>query len=129
MNILNAPSECTPFNRDRTLDPEPALYTFMDNDILSRVRSRESNARSYSRRIPIVLKRAKGIYVEDIEGRQFIDCLAGAGSLILGHNHPVTQEAMLRVINNDLPLHTLDLATPIRDEFIRDLFELLPPEF
>jgi diaminobutyrate-2-oxoglutarate transaminase len=105
------------------------LYTFEDNEILARLRRWESNARSYSRRIPIVLKRAKGIYVEDIEGRTFIDCLAGAGALILGHNHPVVRKAMMNVIESDLPLHTLDLATPVKDQFIQNLLEILPRDF
>jgi diaminobutyrate-2-oxoglutarate transaminase len=109
--------------------PLNSLYTIEDNEVLLRLKQRESNARSYSRRIPIVLKHAKGIYVEDIEGRRYIDCLAGAGALVLGHNHPVTQAAMLKVINEDAPLQTLDLATPVRDQFMQDLFEILPKDF
>lgn len=106
-----------------------ALYTFEDHEILARQRHWESNARSYPRRIPLVLKRAKGIYVEDIEGRTFIDCLAGAGTLVLGHNHPVVRDAILDVVNGELPLHTLDLATPTKDQFVQDLLEILPSEF
>lgn len=105
------------------------LYTFEDNEILARQRLWESNARSYSRRIPLVLKRANGLYVEDIEGRRFIDCLAGAGTLILGHNHPAIREAILDVIESDLPLHTLDLATPVKDQFVQDLLGILPSDF
>ncbi|MDE9359666.1 hypothetical protein NB859_011610, partial [Pseudomonas aeruginosa] len=37
---------------------------------------KESNARSYPRRIPLALKKARGLLVEDVEGRTFIDCLA-----------------------------------------------------
>jgi diaminobutyrate-2-oxoglutarate transaminase len=111
----------------RPIGPEP--YDLEDNEILARQRRWESNARSYPRRIPLVLTRAKGIYVEDIEGRTFIDCLAGAGSLILGHNHPVSREAMLEIISRDLPLHTLDLATPTKDKFIADLLGILPKVF
>ncbi|MGV2836265.1 aminotransferase class III-fold pyridoxal phosphate-dependent enzyme, partial [Pseudomonas shirazensis] len=68
--------------------PQP-LYEFAESPLLLRQQQQESNARSYPRRIPLALKRARGIYVEDVEGRQFIDCLAGAGTLALGHNHPV----------------------------------------
>lgn len=84
------------------------------------------NARSYPRRIPLALKRARGIHVEDVEGRQFIDCLAGAGTLALGHNHPVVVEAIQRVLADELPLHTLDLTTPVKDRFVQDLFAVLP---
>ncbi|MDF0734266.1 aspartate aminotransferase family protein [Pseudomonas entomophila] len=105
--------------------PEP-LYHFEDSALLLRQQQQESNARSYPRRIPLALKRARGIHVEDVEGRQFIDCLAGAGTLALGHNHPVVIEAIQRVLADELPLHTLDLTTPVKDQFVQDLFGVLP---
>ncbi|MCQ9424671.1 aspartate aminotransferase family protein [Pseudomonas sp. LJDD11] len=102
-------------------------YHFEDNPILARQKQQESNARSYPRRIPLALKRARGIHVEDVEGRIFIDCLAGAGTLALGHNHPVITDAIRQVLDDELPLHTLDLSTPIKDRFVQDLFAVLPP--
>jgi len=105
--------------------PQP-LYEFTDSPLLQRQQQQESNARSYPRRIPLALKRARGIHVEDVEGRQFIDCLAGAGTLALGHNHPVVVEAIQRVLADELPLHTLDLTTPVKDRFVQDLFGILP---
>lgn len=96
---------------------------------LQRQTQRESNARSYPRRIPIAMREAKGIYVKDADGNLYLDCLAGAGTLALGHNHPVVVEAMQRVLNDNLPLHTLDLTTPIKDQFVEELFASLPPAF
>ncbi|UBM26891.1 aspartate aminotransferase family protein [Pseudomonas sp. p1(2021b)] len=112
----------------QTLPPSApqALYEFEDSPLLLRQQRQESNARSYPRRIPLALKRARGIHVEDVEGRQFIDCLAGAGTLALGHNHPVVIEAIQQVLADELPLHTLDLTTPVKDRFVQDLFGLLP---
>ena len=107
--------------------PTETLYQFNESPLLARQSQQESNARSYPRRIPLALKRAKGIYVEDVEGRRFIDCLAGAGTLALGHNHPVVIEAIQQVLTDELPLHTLDLTTPVKDQFVQDLFGLLPP--
>src|SRR5471030_3415228 len=109
--------------------PKPAetLYQFNESPLLTRQNQQESNARSYPRRIPLALKRAKGIYVEDVEGRSFIDCLAGAGTLALGHNHAVVIDAIQQVLSDELPLHTLDLTTPVKDQFVQDLFGLLPP--
>lgn len=104
-------------------------YSFTPNALLEHQTARESSARSYPRRIPLALKRAEGIYVEDIEGRVFIDCLAGAGTLALGHNHAVVIEAIQRVLEDGTPLHTLDLMTPVKDRFMQDLFESLPAEF
>ncbi|NWA00119.1 aspartate aminotransferase family protein [Pseudomonas gingeri] len=106
--------------------PVETLYEFEESPLLARQSRQESNARSYPRRIPLALKRAKGLYVEDVEGRRFIDCLAGAGTLALGHNHPVVIEAIQQVLADELPLHTLDLTTPVKDQFVQDLFGLLP---
>jgi diaminobutyrate-2-oxoglutarate transaminase len=112
-----------------TGEPQEVLYHFEDSPLLERQKQQESNARSYPRRIPLALKRAQGIYVEDVEGRTFIDCLAGAGTLALGHNHPVVIAAIRKVLDDGLPLHTLDLTTPVKDQFVQDLFDLLPEEF
>jgi diaminobutyrate-2-oxoglutarate transaminase len=101
-------------------------YSFADNSLLIRQAKRESNARSYPRRIPLALKRGRGIYVEDVDGRVFIDCLAAAGTLVLGHNHPVVVEALERALRSELPMQTLDLTTPVKDAFVEELFSLLP---
>jgi len=109
--------------------PSDFLYVIQDSPILRRQQQLESNARSYPRRIPLALKRARGIHVEDTEGRTFIDCLAGAGALVLGHNHPIVIQAIRQALDDELPLLTLDLTTPVKDRFVQDLFSLLPPAF
>jgi diaminobutyrate-2-oxoglutarate transaminase len=101
-------------------------YVFSGNALLARQQQRESNARSYPRRIPIALKRARGIYVEDVEGRVYIDCLAAAGTLVLGHNHPVVVGAIQHALDSELPMQTLDLTTPVKDQFTDELFSMLP---
>lgn len=104
-------------------------YCLDSTPILERQNRQESNARSYPRRIPLVLERAYGTYVQDSRGQVFIDCLAGAGTLALGHNHPVVVEAIQRTLNVGLPMHTLDLATPVKDAFMQEVFDSLPTEF
>src|SRR6202022_4741345 len=96
--------------------------------ILDRQRDRESSARSYARHLPIVPVRAEGMTVYGADGRVYLDCLAGAGTLALGHNHPVAIEAVRRVLDSGAPLHRLALATPIKDEFTETLLSVLPPD-
>nr|WP_171030899.1 diaminobutyrate--2-oxoglutarate transaminase [Pseudomonas mosselii] len=104
-------------------------YCLDSTPALQRQMQRESNARSYPRRIPLELKGAQGVYVEDSRGQVYIDCLAGAGTLALGHNHPIIVEAIQKTLASGLPLHSLDLSTPIKDAFVETVFDLLPGDF
>lgn len=88
----------------------------------------ESNARSYPRKFPFSLVRAKGSWIEDVEGNRYLDFLCGAGTLALGHNDPEVNQAMIDMLTGDAPLHTLDLMTPVKERFVRTLFAQLPPE-
>ncbi|AXG78784.1 diaminobutyrate--2-oxoglutarate transaminase family protein [Streptomyces paludis] len=97
--------------------------------ILRRQRARESSARTYARSFPIVPARAKGMTIEGTDGRRYLDCLSGAGTLALGHNHPVVLEAIQRTLESGAPLHVLDLATPEKDDFTDALFDTLPKGF
>ncbi|MFC9613834.1 diaminobutyrate--2-oxoglutarate transaminase family protein [Streptomyces sp. NPDC056938] len=94
--------------------------------ILRRQSARESAARTYARALPIVPVRARGLTIEGADGRRYLDCLSGAGTLALGHNHPVVLEAIRRVLDSGAPLHVLDLATPVKDAFTTELFRTLP---
>ncbi|MFJ4622917.1 diaminobutyrate--2-oxoglutarate transaminase family protein [Streptomyces sp. NPDC088812] len=94
--------------------------------ILRRQSLRESAARTYARSLPIVPVRARGLTIEGADGRRYLDCLSGAGTLALGHNHPVVLEAIRKVLDSGAPLHVLDLATPVKDAFTTELFRSLP---
>jgi diaminobutyrate-2-oxoglutarate transaminase len=104
------------------------LQIEMNELYLKQQEKRESNARSYPRRIPIAIEEAEGIYVKDADGNKYIDCLAGAGTLALGHNHPVVIEAIEKILHDKRPLHTLDLTTPVKEEFVSEVFASLPEE-
>ena len=62
---------------------------------ITRQDSTESNARSYPRKFPFALAKAKGSWVQDVEGNQYLDFLCGAGTLALGHNYPEINQAMI----------------------------------
>lgn len=86
----------------------------------------ESSARSYPRKFPFALKKAKGSWVEDVEGNKYLDFLCGAGTLALGHNDDEVNQAMVELLTSDAPLHTLDLTTPVKDRFVHTILSLLP---
>ncbi|MEU9113422.1 diaminobutyrate--2-oxoglutarate transaminase family protein [Streptomyces sp. NPDC048483] len=106
----------------------PAAGPSAHEGILRRQSLRESAARTYARSLPIVPVRARGLTIEGADGRRYLDCLSGAGTLALGHNHPVVLEAIRTVLDSGAPLHILDLATPVKDAFTTELFATLPRE-
>ncbi|MCR5612967.1 diaminobutyrate--2-oxoglutarate transaminase family protein [Treponema sp.] len=95
---------------------------------ITRQDSTESNARSYPRKFPFALAKAQGSWIEDVEGNKYLDFLCGAGTLALGHNDPEVNQAMVDMLTGSLPLHTLDLTTPVKDEFVHTLLSILPGE-
>ena len=88
----------------------------------------ESSARSYPRKFPIAIKRAKGTWVEDVEGNKYLDFLCGAGTLALGHNDDEVNAKMVELLTSDFPLHTLDLTTPVKERFVEAVLSRLPGE-
>jgi diaminobutyrate-2-oxoglutarate transaminase len=69
------------------------------------------------------------VFVDDMDGRRYIDCLAGEGALALGHHQPVVVEAIRRTLADGVPFQTLDLTTPVKDRFVEALFSSLPKAF
>ncbi len=96
---------------------------------LGRQAESESNARSYPRKLPFALSQAKGIYLKDVDGNVYYDCLSGAGAIALGHNHEVVQNAIKAQLDDNLPLLTLDITTPIKEQFVADILSCFPIEF
>ena len=95
---------------------------------ISRQSDYESSARSYPRKFPLAIAKAKGAVVEDVEGNRYIDFLNGAGTLALGHNDDEVNQAMVDLIQSGAPLHTLDLTTPVKDRFVETLLSIIPEE-
>lgn len=83
----------------------------------------ESAVRSYSRGWPTVFTRSKGYKMWDAAGKEYIDFFAGAGTLNYGHNNDIMQEKMIEYIQNDGVVHSLDMATTPRGEFLKQFNE------
>jgi diaminobutyrate-2-oxoglutarate transaminase len=90
------------------------------------VRRLESNARTYASTFEAVFESGSGVRMRDQSGREYIDCLACAGALPLGHNHPEVREALLRFLSSGHVQQVLDLTTPAKFEFVEELFGMLP---
>lgn len=81
----------------------------------------ESEVQSYARSFPVQFEQARGPFLIDSEGRQYLDFLAGAGTLNYGHNHPELKEALLDYISRDGVTHGLDMHTGAKERFLHAL--------
>ncbi|HEU4594572.1 MAG TPA: diaminobutyrate--2-oxoglutarate transaminase [Pyrinomonadaceae bacterium] len=85
----------------------------------------ESNVRTYCRTFDTIFTRARGASMFDQEGRRYVDFLSGAGALGYGHNNPRIKEAVIEYLRDDGVLHSLDLHTAAKLEFLRKFRDLI----
>jgi diaminobutyrate-2-oxoglutarate transaminase len=78
----------------------------------------ESNVRSYCRSFPTVFCSAKGSFLTDNQGKEYIDFFSGAGGVNYGHNHPYIKQKVMEYLQGDGLIHALDMFTPAKAEFI-----------
>lgn len=69
------------------------------------------SARHYHRFPGVIFASARGVWVRDTEGREYLDCLAAYSAVNIGHNHPRIE----RAIAEDLPMlsHSLYARTEL----------------
>lgn len=82
---------------------------------------KESNVQCYARNFPVTFKSAKGSWLFDQDGNQYLDFLSGAGALNYGHNNPVMKKALIEYIERDGIVHGLDMHTEAKAEFLEVL--------
>lgn len=83
----------------------------------------ESEVQSYARSFPRIFHKAQGEFLYDEEGKQYLDFLAGAGTLNYGHNNPVFKEKLLDYIHEDGITHGLDMHTRAKANFLETFNE------
>ena len=87
---------------------------------------RESNARTYGTFFDRTFVRGSQASIWDVDGREYIDCLACAGALPLGHNHPIMRQALSDYLDGGGLTQALDLSTPERAALLEELHAVLP---
>ncbi|KUJ74410.1 diaminobutyrate--2-oxoglutarate transaminase [Thiomicrospira sp. XS5] len=85
----------------------------------------ESDIRAYARAYPAVFVKAENAIQTDENGKEYIDFYAGAGVLNFGHNHPKLKAAILKYIEADGVLHSLDMMTGAKRDFIQGFVETI----
>jgi diaminobutyrate-2-oxoglutarate transaminase len=87
-------------------------------DIFERL---ESDVRSYSRAWPTVFHEARGEFLIDESGAEYIDFFSGAGTLNYGHNDPAMKRRLIEYIEADGVMHGLDMSTTAKRQFLERL--------
>jgi diaminobutyrate-2-oxoglutarate transaminase len=87
--------------------------------------ARESAVRSYCRIWPAVFGRAAGSWLYDEQGRGYLDFFSGAGALNYGHNNPMLKGTLLKYLADDGVIHSLDMHTVAKREFLTVFDELI----
>ncbi|HEV6954826.1 MAG TPA: diaminobutyrate--2-oxoglutarate transaminase [Promicromonospora sp.] len=95
----------------RTTAPSPGSGTDVFEEL-------ESQVRSYCRNWPATFTTASGSTVQAEDGRTYLDFFAGAGALNYGHNHPVLLEALIDYLRSGGIVHSLDMHTAPKREFL-----------
>ena len=49
---------------------------------------------------PLFIARADGAYIYDVDGNQYIEAINSWGPMVLGHNHPLVREAVIKAMDN-----------------------------
>jgi diaminobutyrate-2-oxoglutarate transaminase len=86
---------------------------------------RESAVRSYCRIWPKVFDRAVGSWLYDEDGHAYLDFFTGASALNYGHNNPALKRALLDYLAGDRVIHSLDMYTVAKGEFLATFDEFI----
>lgn len=78
----------------------------------------ESQVRSYCRNFPTVFTTAKGPFLYDENGKEYIDFFSGAGGLNYGHNNDFIKGKVLEYLESDGVMHALDMYTAPKRDFL-----------
>lgn len=73
--------------------------------------------------LPVVLEKGEGVWVWDVEGNKYLDCLAAYSAVNQGHRHPRIVEAAKRQLDK-LTLTSRAFHNDMMGPFLRQLCEL-----
>ena len=95
------------------VSPHVSAGTAASAATAAHIEAAESFAAQNYHPLPVVLARGEGAWVTDVDGRRYLDCLAGYSALNFGHGHP----AILRAAREQLEALTLTSRAFHHDRF------------
>ncbi len=83
-------------------------------------------SQSYTRVYPLVVKRAKGVWVEDVDSNLFLDFTSGIAVTNTGHCHPRIVEAIHRQAQQLIHMSGSDFYYSLQSDLAAKLAEITP---
>ncbi len=99
--------------------PGPKAQKVIDND-------QKYISPSYTRSYPLVVERAKGAIVEDVDGNRFLDFCAGIAVTATGHCHPDVVRAIQKQAESLIHMSGTDFYYSLMPDLARKLESLMP---
>lgn len=81
-------------------------------------------ANTYNKR-EVVFVRGRGVYLWDVKGRRYIDCVAGHGSVLIGHCHPRVVEAIKKQVERLIACPGI-YYNDVRAKLVKKIEEITP---
>jgi 4-aminobutyrate aminotransferase len=81
---------------------------------------------SYTRPYPLVIKRAQGAMIQDVDGNIFLDFNAGVAVCSTGHSHPQVVDAIKKQVDDFLHICSADYYYPNLPKLAEKLGQLTP---
>lgn len=92
---MTSSGDCRSFDCSKSLDLYDKATRFIPGGVNSPVRAFGSVGGS-----PLFIERAAGATVWDVDGNAFLDYVGSWGPMLLGHNHPLVEQAVTAAVRN-----------------------------
>ena len=108
--------------------PAPRLLTDLPGPLAAEVIARDEavTSPSLSRLYPLVVRRARGMVMEDVDGNRFLDFNAGIAVVAAGHAHPDVNAAVHRQVDDVLHYCSSDFYLPAYADLAEKLAAIAP---
>jgi 4-aminobutyrate aminotransferase len=110
------------------LPPQPSILTELPGPGARKVLEKDQKfvSQSYTRIYPLVVKKARGVWVEDVDGNRFLDFTSGIAVCNTGHCHPQVVEAIHRQAQQLIHMSGSDFYYDLQSTLASRLAEITP---
>jgi 4-aminobutyrate aminotransferase len=116
-----------PYSKE-ILPPQPSILSALPGPEARKVLEKDQKfvSQSYTRVYPLVVKKARGVWVEDVDGNRFLDFTSGIAVCNTGHCHPQVVEAIYRQAQQLIHMSGSDFYYDLQSTLASRLAEIAP---